>query len=59
MLRRRSDKRSAKRRWDIGQRNRPDAEDYATTLMVAAVASAATNAATVLIEIGRSAGWWH
>jgi hypothetical protein len=59
MLRRRSDKRSAKRRWDIGQRNRPDTEDYATTLMVAAVASAATNAATVLIEIGRSAGWWH
>jgi hypothetical protein len=59
MLRRRSDKRSARRRWDIGQRNRPDAEDYATTLMVAAVASAASNAATVLIEIGRSAGWWH
>lgn len=59
MLRRRSDKRSAKRRWDIGQRSRPDAEDYATTLMVAAVVGAASNAATVLIEIGRSAGWWH
>jgi hypothetical protein len=27
--------------------------------MVAAVASAAANAATVLIEIGRSAGWWQ
>jgi hypothetical protein len=59
MLRRKSDERSAKRRWDIGQRNRPDAEDYATTLMVAAVASAAASAATALIEIGRSAGWWH
>jgi hypothetical protein len=59
MLRRRSDKRSAKRRWDIGHRNRPDAEDYATTLMVAAVMGAAANAASALIEIGRSAGWWH
>ena len=58
MLRRRSDERSAKRRWDIGQRNRPDAQDYATTLMIAAVVSAAGNAATVLIELGRSAGWW-
>jgi hypothetical protein len=59
MLRRRSDERSAKRRWDIGQRNRPDAQDYATTLMIAAVISAAGNAATVLIELGRSAGWWQ
>jgi hypothetical protein len=59
MLRRRSDKRSAKRRWDIGQRNRPDAEDYAFTLMVTAVVGAAANAASALIEIGRSAGWWH
>jgi hypothetical protein len=59
MLHRRSNKRSAKRRWDIGQRNRPDAEDYATTLMVAAVMGAAANAASALIEIGRSAGWWH
>lgn len=59
MLRRRSGERSAKRRWDIGQRNRPDAQDYATTLMIAAVISAAGNAATVLIELGRSAGWWQ
>lgn len=59
MLRRKSDERSAKRRWDIGQRNRPDAEDYATILMVATVASAAASAATALIEIGRSAGWWQ
>ena len=59
MLRRKLDERSAKRRWDFNQRNRPDAEDYAVTLMVAAVVSAAGNAATVLIEIGRSAGWWH
>ena len=59
MLRRRSDEveRSAKRRWSGG--DRPDPEDYATTLMVAALVSAAGNAATVLIEIGRSAGWWH
>ena len=59
MLRRRSDEveQSAKRRWSRG--DRPDPEDYATTVMVAAVASAAANAATVLIEIGRSAGWWH
>ena len=59
MLRRKPCQRSAKRRWDFGRRNRPDAEDYATTLMVAAVVSAAGNAAAVLIEIGRSAGWWH
>jgi hypothetical protein len=59
MLRRRSDERSAKRRWDIGQRNPPDAQDYATTLMIAAVISAAGNAATVLIELGRSAAWWQ
>jgi len=59
MLRRKPNERSAKRRWDIGQRNRPDAEDYATTLMVAAVVGAAANAASALIEIGRSAGWWH
>jgi hypothetical protein len=59
MLRRRSDEveRSAKRRWSRG--DRPDREDYATTLMLAAVVSAAGNAATVLVEIGRSAGWWH
>jgi len=59
MLRRRSDEveRFAKRRWNRG--DRPDPEDYATTLMVAAVISAVGNAATVLIEIGRSAGWWH
>jgi hypothetical protein len=61
MLRRRSDEveQSAKRRWNIDRRNRPDAQDYATTLMVAAVVSAVGNAATALIEIGRSAGWWH
>jgi hypothetical protein len=59
MLRRRSDERSARRRWDIDQRQRPDAQDFATTSMVAAVVSAAGNAATVLIEIGRSAGWWQ
>jgi hypothetical protein len=60
MLRRRSDeiKRSAKRRWKIGSRDGPDPKDYAITLMVAAVVGAAGNAATVLIEIGRSAGWW-
>lgn len=59
MLRRRSDEveQSAKRRWSRG--DRPDPEDYATTLMVAAVVSAAGNAATMLIELGRSAGWWH
>jgi hypothetical protein len=58
MLRRRSDEldRSAKRR--LNGSNRPDPEDYATTLMIAAVVSAAGNAATVLIELGRSAGWW-
>jgi len=61
MLRRKSDEieRSAKRRWSSGRSDRPDPEDYAITLMVAAVVSAAGNAATVLIEIGRSAGWWH
>ena len=59
MLRRRSDEvePSAKRRWSRG--DRPDPEDYATTLMVAAVVSAAGNAVTVLIEIGRSAAWWN
>ena len=58
MLRRRSDEveRSAKRRWNGS--DRPDPEDYATTLMIAAVVSATANAATVLIELGRSAGWW-
>ena len=59
MLRRRSDEveRFAKRRWSRG--DRPDQVDYATTLMVAAVISAVGNAATMLIELGRSAGWWH
>jgi hypothetical protein len=59
MLRRRSDEveRFAKRRWSRG--DRPDQVDYATTLMIAAVISAAGNAATVLIELGRSAGWWQ
>jgi hypothetical protein len=58
MLRRRSDEveRSAKRRWNVSCNDRPD---YTTTLMVAAVVSAAGNAVTMLIEIGRSAGWWH
>ena len=58
MLRRKSDERSVKQRWN-GQRNRPDPQDYATTLMLAAIVSAASNAATALIEMGRSAGWWH
>jgi len=59
MLRRRSDQadRFARRRWSGS--NRPDPEDYAITLMIAAVVSAVGNAATALIEIGRSAGWWH
>jgi hypothetical protein len=33
--------------------------DYAIVLMLAAVMSAAGHAASVLIEIGRSAGWWR
>jgi hypothetical protein len=57
MLRRRSDERSANRHWDIRPGDGP--KDYATTVMLAAVMTAAGNAATVLIEIGRSAGWWH
>jgi hypothetical protein len=59
MLRRRSDQVDcfAKHRWSGS--NRPDPEDYTTTLMIAAVVSAAGNVATVLIELGRSAGWWH
>lgn len=59
MLRRTSDGRSAKHRCDFGRRKRPDPEDYAITLMLAAVVSAASSAATALIEMGRSAGWWH
>ena len=61
MLRRRSDEaeRCCKCRWNPSRGDRPDANDYATTLMLAAVVSAAGNAAAVLIEIGRSAGWWH
>lgn len=63
MLRRksdeRSDERSGKRRWSGDRGDRPDMEDYAFTLMVTAVLGAAANAASALIEIGRSAGWWH
>jgi hypothetical protein len=33
--------------------------DYAIVLMLAAVISAAGHAASVLIEIGRSAAWWR
>ena len=36
-----------------------EAHDYATILMLTAVASAAGNIATAVIELGRSAGWWH
>ena len=59
MLRRKPDERSAKRRWNGNRSDRPDAEDYALTLMATAVVGAAANAASALIEIGRSAGWWH
>lgn len=62
MLRRKSDARpddSGKRRWNSDRGDRPDVEDYAFTLMVTAVLGAAANAASALIEIGRSAGWWH
>ena len=37
----------------------PDVHDYATILMLTAVASAAGNIVTAAIELGRSAGWWH
>lgn len=58
MLRRKSDDRPDKRRWNSERGERPDAEDYAFTVMVTAVIAAAANAASALIEIGRSAGWW-
>jgi hypothetical protein len=51
--------RQAKRRWSGDRRARSEAQAYATTLMLAAVVGAAANAATVIVEIGRSAGWWH
>jgi hypothetical protein len=57
MLRRKSDE--PKRRWNNGRQDRPDTQDYALALMVTAVVGAAANAASALIEIGRSAGWWH
>ena len=56
MLRRKS---APKPRWNSDRGDRPNAEDYAFTLMVTAVLGAAANAASALIEIGRSAGWWH
>jgi hypothetical protein len=62
MLRRKSDARpddSGKRRWNNDRGDRPNVEDYTFTLMVTAVLGAAANAASALIEIGRSAGWWH
>jgi hypothetical protein len=51
--------RQVKRRWSGDRRARSEAQEYTATLMLAAVVGAAANAATVIIEIGRSAGWWH
>ena len=34
-------------------------QDFAVTTMLAAVISAISQLAQIVVEIGRSAGWWH
>jgi hypothetical protein len=34
-------------------------QDFAVTMMLAAVVSAVSQIAQIVLEIGRSAGWWH
>jgi hypothetical protein len=39
--------------------HRPRSREYALTLMLAAVAGAASQVVGAILNIGRSAGWWH
>jgi hypothetical protein len=43
--------------------NRPawgaKSRDYALILMLAAVAGAASQVVSAILNVGRSAGWWH
>jgi hypothetical protein len=34
-------------------------QDFAVTMMLAAVVGAISQVAQIVVEIGRSAGWWH
>jgi hypothetical protein len=34
-------------------------QDFAVTMMLAAVVGAMSQLAQIVVEIGRSAGWWH
>jgi hypothetical protein len=34
-------------------------QDFAVTMMLAAVVGAVSQVARIVMDIGRSAGWWH
>jgi hypothetical protein len=44
---------------NLKQSHKHTRQDFAVTMMLTAAIGAASQVAQVLIEIGRSAGWWH
>jgi hypothetical protein len=44
---------------DLKQSHKRTRQDFAVTIMLAAVVSAISHLAQIVVEIGRSAGWWN
>ena len=44
---------------NLKQSHKRTRQDFAVTMMVAAVVGAISQIVQVAVEIGRSAGWWH
>jgi hypothetical protein len=44
---------------NLNQRHKRTRQDFAVTMMLAAVVSAISQSAQIVVEICRSAGWWH
>jgi hypothetical protein len=43
----------------MNQNHKPTRQEFAVAMMLAAVVSAIGQIAQIVVEIGRSAGWWH
>ena len=44
---------------NLKQSHKHSLQDFAVTMMLAAVVGAISQIAQIVVEIGRSAGWWH
>jgi hypothetical protein len=44
---------------NLKQSHQHTRQDFAVTMMLAAVVGAISQVGQIVVEIGRSAGWWH